>query len=120
MAVQQLYELDGVTISTGEWAVAQNEAFTVDSTSLNTDAAAIQLWVDTSDMVKGDTLIIRLYEKVEGTGGAQRPVEEWRLFGVQGKNFVTPVFLLLYGWEFTLQRSGGTDITVDASIRKAG
>jgi hypothetical protein len=120
MAVTQLYELDGVTINTTEWAVAQNEAFTVNSSSLNTDAAAIQLWVDTTDMIKGDTLFIRLYEKVEATGGAQRLVEEWPLYGAQPKNFPSPVMLLMNGWEFTLQRSGGTDIVVDASIRKAG
>lgn len=120
MAVTQLYELDGVSITTTEWAVAQNEAFTVNSTSLNTDAAAVQLWVDTTDMVKGDELMIRLYEKVEATGGAQRLVQQWTLLGVQATNFVTPVFLVMNGWEFTLDCIAGTSITVDASIRKAG
>ena len=60
-----------------------NESFTVNSTSLETTAGAFQLWVDTTDMVKADILQIRLYEKVEATGGAQRQVQEWRLMGVQ-------------------------------------
>lgn len=120
MAVTQLYELDGVTIGTGEWDVAQNEAFTVNSTSLNVDAAAIQLWVDTTTMQKADEFEIRLYEKVEGTGGAQRLIQSWRLLGAQASNFVSPVFLVMFGWAFTLKKIAGTDRAFDASIRKAG
>lgn len=120
MAVTQLYELDGVTISTTEWAVAQNEAFTVNSTSLNTDAAAICLWLDLSDMIKADEIEIRLYEKVEATGGQQRLVQAWRRLGVQASVWVSPAFMVMNGWEWTLKRIGGTDIVVDASIRKAG
>jgi hypothetical protein len=120
MAVTQLAELDGVSITTSEWAVVQNEAFTVNSTSLNTTAGAFQLWVDTTDMVKADELQIRLYEKVEATGGAQRLTAEWNLMGVQATNFVSPVLLLMNGWEFTLDCLAGTSITVDASVRQAG
>ena len=120
MAVTQYAELDGVSITTTEWAVVSNEAFTVNSTSLETTAGAFQLWVDTTDMVKGDDLQIRLYEKVEATGGAQRLVQEWRLLGAQATNFVTPVFLLMNGWEFTLDCIAGTSITVDAAVRQAG
>lgn len=120
MAVTQLYELDNVTIGTTEWAVAQNESFTVNSTSLNTDAAAVCLYVDTTNMAKTDEFEIRFYEKVEGTGGAQRLCQSWRLLGVQATNFVSPVLLVLYGWEFTLKKIAGTDRAFDASIRKAG
>jgi GTPase SAR1 family protein len=120
MAVTQLYELDGVSITTTEWDVAQNESFTVNSTSLNTDAAAIQLWLDTTDFVKADEMQIRLYEKVEATGGAQRLTAQWNLLGVQATNWVSPVFLVMNGWAWTLDCLAGTSITVDASIRKAG
>lgn len=120
MAVTQYAELDGVSITTTEWAVVSNEAFTVNSTSLETTAGAFCLWLDTSDMVQGDILAITLYEKVEATGGAQRPVQGWRLYGVQEQNFLTPVLLLMYGWEFTLDAISGGTIVVDASIRQAG
>ena len=117
MAVTQLYELDGVAITTTEWDVAQNEAFTVNSTSLNTDDDPICLWLDTTDFIKADEMSIKLYEKVEATGGAQRLCQEWRLLGVQPTNFVTPIFLVMNGWAFTLDTLAGTSITVDASIR---
>ena len=116
MAVEEFAALDGVSITTTEWAVVANEAFTINSTSMDTTPGVYSLWVDTADMVKGDILAIALYEKVH-SGSAQRKIEEWRLLGTQGRNFVVPPLPLMNGWEFTLDCLAGTSITVDAVVR---
>lgn len=112
--------------------MAISEAFTgtkaVDTTewSLTTDTAGpdadttdgvFQLFLDVSDMVAGDILQIRLYEKTR-SGDTQRLVEEWVLSGAQAApGWVSDSFILLHGWDFTLDALAGT-ITVLWSIRK--
>lgn len=118
MAISEPFELDGVTIGTSEWEIAQNEAFTINSTSLNTDDGVYQLWVDAGNMAKGDEFQIAMYEKVEATGGAQKLFGRWTLLGVQSEVFVTPTFILMHGWAMTLKKIAGTDRAFDASIRK--
>jgi hypothetical protein len=69
-------------------------------------------------MAKADEFRIRAYEKVEATGGTKKRFAEWSLLGVQAEVFVTPSFILLHGWDFTIQKIAGTDRAFDASIRK--
>lgn len=115
MAVTQLYELDGVTVTSSELSIVTG------TTSLGnaTDAGAIQLWIDASAMAKGDEFRVRGYEKVEGTGGTKRVFFAATLLGAQSENFVTGAFMLMNSWDFTIQKIAGTDRTFDASIRKA-
>jgi len=104
------------------------EAVSTTEHSLTTDTAGpdadttpgvFQLFLDLSDMVAGDQLQIRLYEKVR-SGDTQRVVEEWILTGPQSKpNFTLPAFALMHGWDFTLDALAGT-ITVNWSIRQIG
>ena len=114
MAITEPFELDGVTISTTEWSITTNTA----GPDLNTTAGVYQLWVDATAMVKGDEYAIRGYEKVEATGGAQKLFLKMVLADVQSEILVTPTFILMNGWDFTIQRTGGADLVVDASIRK--
>lgn len=111
----QLYELDGVTVSTTELSITRNATYAAGSNQ--TSDNAVQLWVDTTNMAKADEFEIRFYEKVEDTGGTARLVQVWRLLGVQAQNFVTPVFLVLFGWDFTIKRLAGADRAFDASVR---
>ena len=83
-----------------------------------TDDGVYQLWIDAGAMVKGDEFRIKLYEKVEGTGGVKKVFASWTLQGVQSEIFVTPTFILINGWDMTLQRIAGADAVFDASIRK--
>ena len=114
MPISEPYEIDGVTISTTEISIVSG------TTSLQTitDDGVYQLWVDASAMAKADEFRIRAYEKVEGTGGVKLGFAQWSLAGVQTEIFVTPTFILINGWDFTIQKIAGTDRAFDASIRK--
>jgi hypothetical protein len=68
-------------------------------------------------MVAGDILQVRLYEKCR-SGDTQGLAKEWILQGAQAEPiFVTESFILLHGWDFTLDALAGT-ITVLWSIRQ--
>jgi len=114
MAITEPFELDGVTIGATEWSVTTNSA----GPDLNTTAGVYQLWVDATAMLKADEFAVRAYEKVEGTGGAQKLFLKMVLSDVQSEIFVTPTFILMNGWDFTLQKVAGTDRVIDASVRK--
>ena len=76
-----------------------------------------QVFLDTSDMVAGDELQIRIYEKVQ-SGGTQRIVYQSNLVGAQSPPmFVMPALVLLHAWDVTLDCIAGTSITIDWSIR---
>lgn len=107
-------------------AFAGSEAISTTEWSLTTDSAGpdaemsdgvFQLFLDLSDMVAGDSLQIRMYEKVQSTD-TQRAIWEAILSGPQSPpNWASPSFVLLHGWDFTLKALAGT-ITVTWSIRK--
>lgn len=114
MAITQAYGLAAVTVGTVELSITSG------TTTLQTKAEAgvYQLWIDANTMTKGDEFIIRVYEIVKPAGGTKRLFSQWSLQGVQTENFVTPTFILLYGWEMTITKIAGTDRAFDASIRK--
>jgi hypothetical protein len=114
MAISEPYELDGVTVGSTELSIVSG------TTTLQTitDDGVYQLWVDAGNMAKGDEFRIKLYEKVEGTGGTKKVFAQYTLLGVQSEVFVTPTFILINGWDMTIQKIAGTDRAFDASIRK--
>jgi hypothetical protein len=84
-----------------------------------TDDGVYQLFLDLNDMVAGDQLQIRIYEKVQ-SGGTQRIIYESVVSGVQSPpSWVSPSLILMHGWDMTLDALAGT-ITVEWSIRKLG
>lgn len=94
--------------------------------SLTTDTAGpdvdttdgiYQVFLDVNDMVAGDELQIRVYEKVRA-GDTQRIVWQETLVGVQATPiWVSPSLILMHGWDVTLDAIAGT-ITVLWSIRQ--
>lgn len=114
MAISEPYELDGVTVGASELSIVSG------TTSLQTitDDGVYQLWIDGGNMAKGDEFKVRLYEKVEGTGGTKKVFAQFTLSDVQSEIFVTPTFILINGWDMTIQKIAGTDRAFDASIRK--
>lgn len=114
MAITEAYELDGVTVGTSELSIVSG------TTSLQTvtDDGVYQLWIDAGNMAKGDEFRVKLYEKVEATGGTKKVFAQWTLLGVQTEVFVTPSFVLMHGWDMTITKIAGTDRAFDASIRK--
>lgn len=111
MALSELY--------TGTEAVGATEhSLTTDTSGPDADTTdgVIQAFLDVSDMVLGDVLQIRVYEKVR-SGDTQRVVYEMILRDVQNTPIlVTPTLMLLHGWDITVDALNGT-ITVNWSIR---
>jgi len=100
-------------VDTTEWSLTTGAA----GPAADTTDGIFQLFLDLSDMVAGDILQIRLYEKTR-SADTQRLVEEWVLAGVQSTpGWVSDSYILLHGWDFTLDALAGT-ITVLWSIRK--
>lgn len=114
MPISEPYELDNVTVGATELSIVSG------TTTLQTitDDGVYQLFVDGGNMLKGDEYAIRIYEKVEGTGGTKKVVFKATLLGAQSEVWVSPTLILINGWDMTLQKIAGTDRAFDASIRK--
>ena len=112
MAISELYsgtEAVGAT----EWSITTDTA----GPDADTTDGVFQIFLDVSDMVAGDELQIRIYEKVR-SADTQRVVWQATLAGVQAQPiFATPSLILLHGWDCTLDAIAGT-ITVNWSVRQ--
>jgi hypothetical protein len=78
-----------------------------------------QLFLDLSDMIVGDELQVRFYEKVL-SGSTMRIVYQQNIagpMGTWGDNWVFPALVLMHGWDMTLDAISGT-IDVDWTIKK--
>lgn len=112
MAIAELYS-GTEAVSTTEHSLTTDTA----GPDVDTTDGIFQIFLDVNDMVLGDQLQIRVYEKVLSSS-TQRLVEEWILTGPQNKPvWVSPSLILLHGWDVTLDALAGT-ITVDWSIRQ--
>lgn len=112
MAIAELYS-GTEAISTTEHSLTTDTA----GPDADTTDGIFQLFLDVSDMVAGDELQIRCYEKVR-SGDTQRIVWQATLANVQTNPiYVTPTLILMHGWDFTLDAIAGT-ITVNWSIRQ--
>ena len=106
-------------MDTTEWSMADTstangEAYST-ATPLTTDGI-YQLFLDVSDMVAGDQLQIRIYEKCR-SGDTQRIVYQAILSGAQAEAiWASPSLILMHGWDMTADALAGT-ITVLWSIR---
>lgn len=117
MAITEPFELDGVTPSgTTELSIPRNATY--DVAQNQTTDGVFQLWVDAGNMAKADEYRVRIYEKVEATGGTSKVVFEASLMGVQSQVFVTPTLILMHGWDMTLKKIAGSDRAFDCSIRQ--
>lgn len=112
MAITELYsgtEAVGAT----EWSCTTDTA----GPDADTTDGVFQVFLDVSDMIAGDQLQIRLYEKCR-SADTQRIVYQAILTGAQSEPiWVSPSLILLHGWDVTLDALAGT-ITVNWSIRQ--
>jgi hypothetical protein len=100
-------------VSTTEWSCTTDSA----GPDVETSDGVFQVFLDVSDMVTGDELQIRIYEKVQAAD-TQRIVYQSTLIGPQSPPvWVSPSLVLMNGWDVTLDAIVGT-ITVTWSIRK--
>lgn len=113
MAIAEYDTLSAVTVGATELSILSG------TTTLATDTTdgVFQLWIDASNMAKGDEFTIRMYEKVL-SGSSKTVFAQWSLLGVQSEVFVTPTFILMQGWDMTIQKIAGTDRAFSASVRQ--
>lgn len=114
MAISEAFA-SSQAVDTTEWSSPRDASY--DSAQPQTADGVYQVFLDISDMVAGDELQIRVYEKVLSSS-TQRIVYQSNLTGPQSPPvWVSPSLVLLHGWDVTLDAISGT-ITVDWSIRK--
>jgi len=102
-------------VSTTEWSLATDTSY--DTGDAQTTDGVFQVWLDLADMIAGDQLQIRIYEKVR-SGDTQRIAFEAILTGAQSQPlWVSPSLVMLHGWDVTCDALAGT-ITVNWSIRQ--
>lgn len=101
------------TVGTTEWSLTTDTS----GPDAETSDGVFQAYIDINALAAGDDFRLRLYEKCQ-SGSTQRLAEEWTLTIAVGKLLVTPAFVLLHGWDFTLVKVAGTDRAIDWSIRK--
>jgi len=100
-------------VSTTEWSLTTDSA----GPDVETSDGVFQIFLDVSDMVLGDELQIRVYEKAQAAD-TQRIVYQATLIDAQANPiWVSPSLILMNGWDVTLDAIAGT-ITVTWSIRK--
>lgn len=112
MAIAELYS-GTKAVDTTEWSC------TTDTSGPDSDTTdgVFQVFLDVSDMIAGDELQIRIYEKCR-SGDTQRIVYQSTLTGAQSHPiWVSPSLVLMHGWDVTLDAIAGT-ITVNWSIRQ--
>jgi hypothetical protein len=101
------------TISTDEYSLVNNSTTIAE---LDTPCQA-QLFLDLNNLTMGDTLVITLREKTRAAD-TQRIIEQWVITNNVGSSiWVSPSLLLARGWDFTLQRTTGSNIVIPYSIR---
>lgn len=102
-------------VSTTEWSLTTDTSY--DTADAQTGDGVYQVFLDVSDMIAGDELQIRIYEKCRA-GDTQRIVYQANLVGAQSEPiWVSPSLILMHGWDVTLDAIAGT-ITVLWSIRQ--
>lgn len=105
---------------TGTHAVSGTEwSLTTDTSGPDADTTdgVFQAFLDLSDMIAGDQIQIRIYEKCR-SGDSQVKIFETFLSGAQSNPmWVSPSLILLNGWDVTVIALSGT-VTVLWSIRQ--
>lgn len=88
-------------------------------TDPDTTAGVFQFVVELVNMVRGDTLEIRVYEKATGSGDTARQIQVWTITNEQiDPLFMSPALILLHGWRFSIKQTTGTSRDFKWSVRK--
>ena len=114
MALSIYATLDAVTVGTTELSIISGTT----SLQSKTDDGIYQLWLDpVTNLALGDSFLLKVVEKTEATGGAQKVIFRTTISHVQSELLVLPSLMLTHGWDMTLQNLTGTDRAFDATVR---
>lgn len=73
--------------------------------------------IDCSNIAAGDVFQVRLLEKTQASSDTQREWLSTPLTTSNNGTFISPMFPLIHGWDWTIQKISGTDRTFDISVR---
>lgn len=104
---------EGVTQAT-EWSLSTDTS----GPDADTNDGVYQVFIDLVNLVDSDTVRFKAYEKIDATN--QRVFFSQDISNAQGTEdgWVSPSFILMHGWDFTLQMVSATTRTILWSIRK--
>lgn len=89
-------------------------------TDPDTTTGVYQFMVETVNMARGDRTVIRVYEKINDTGDTARKCLESVLTNEQPSTlWVSPAFIFVIGFRFSIEQTDGTGRSFQWSIRKA-
>jgi hypothetical protein len=116
MAITEAFAGSEAVTQATEWDLPTDTSFVADA---QTDDGIFQVFLDLNALVDSDTVAFRAYEKVQAAD-TQRAFFRQDIANAQGAedNWVSPSFILLHGWTFTLQMVSATARTITWSIRK--
>lgn len=116
MAITVLKEAANTIIGNTEWSMSANTT----GVSANTTDGIFQIFVDAADLVTGEALTLKVYEKV-WSAGTQRAVYSATLVDGQiDPVWVSPSLILMNGWDMTANLTQGTSTYLQWSIRQVG
>jgi len=102
------------TISTSEWSLTTDTS----GPDADTTDAIVQVFIDLNALAAGDQFTLTLYEKARAAD-TQLKAATWTFDGSQGLPlFISPSFILMNGWDFTLIKNSGTDRAITWSVRE--
>jgi hypothetical protein len=104
----------------GSQTAVINTEHVLNATTPETTDGIFQFVVDIDAMAVGDTTELRIKEKCR-TGDTQRTILTSVLLNdpsADSNLWVSPSYLLMHGWDFTLKQTAGTGRAYPWSIRK--
>jgi hypothetical protein len=114
MAITEPFTGSEAVTQATEWSTTTDTA----GPDAQTDDGVYQLFLDFVNLVDGDVVRVRYYEKIDAVN--QRSFDSVDVSNNQGatKGWASPSFILMHGWDFTLQMVTATTRTILWSIRK--
>lgn len=89
-------------------------------TDPDTTTGVFQFMVDVSVLARGDSLEIRVYEKINDTGDTAQVAKTYYLNNEQSDDlWASEAFIFVIGFRFSIKQQTGTGRTFQWSIRKA-
>jgi hypothetical protein len=104
---------DSATISTTEYFLASDST----TATYQTSSCILQVFIDFTNMIAGDSYRIRVYRKINTSSA--RTIYDATLSGAQSTQHVTPSLVVggaSGAWEVSVQRTAGTDRSIGWSI----
>lgn len=90
----------------------------LNSTTPETTDGVFTLVLDVSQLVNGETLVVKVKEKAR-SGDTQRLLHAFSIVGAQSEPLWMVTFgPVLHGWDVTITQTGGTGRAIPWSLRK--